>query len=147
MRRLLICSVAALAMIAASAVLSTAGTLSKTYVFKAGTVLEISADMGEGLRLDSVEFEVPRTPEGRDQRVAGLVKAKVAVSNLGEKPKKVGVALALLDAGGALVAVASGGSQLGSVKPGRQVTFTLVFDHVNRSAPEAASFMVALETR
>jgi hypothetical protein len=147
MRRLLIPCLTVLALLVSFGGDARADTLSGTYVFKSGVTLEIGDETGDGLRLDSVEFQVPQSREGRKMRVGGLVRVKVAVSNLGEKPRKVGVAVALIDAEGGLLGVASGGSALGSVRPDRQVTFTLVFDHVNRLSASAASFKVAMETK
>ena len=84
---------------------------SKAYAFKPNTTLEVGTEMPGGLRLDTVEFVVPA-----DERVEGSVfsgpKVKVGISNLGDKSVKIGVAIAVTDADGKLVGVASGGTKL-----------------------------------
>lgn len=124
-----------------------ADRFAKSYQFKPGVTLEIAESLGDGVRVDSIRFRVPEPPEGTDQRLGGVPKATVAVSNVGASARRVGIAVALLDAGGGLVGVASAGSKLLPIKPNRQVEFTLAFDHVNDRAGEAASFKIALETR
>jgi hypothetical protein len=119
----------------------------KTYQFKTGVTLEIAAALDNGLRVDSVRFRVPEAREGANPRLGGLSKATVAVSNVGDKARRVGIAVALLDGQGGLLGVASAGSKLLPIRPDRQVEFTLVFDHVNERAAEAVSFKIALETR
>ena len=119
----------------------------KTYQFKTGVTLEIAEALDSGLRVDSVRFRVPEARDGADPRLAGLSKATVAVSNVGDKARRVGIAVALLDAQGGLLGVASAGTKLLPIRPNRQVEFTLVFDHVNERAGEAVSFKLALESR
>jgi hypothetical protein len=121
--------------------------LSKSYVFKAGVTLELGAETGDGLRVDSVKFKLPATVGERTSRVAGLATAHVAVSNTGTSSQKVGVALALFDDEGRLLGVASGGTSLVAIKPGRQKAYTLVFDNVNTLAHRATKFQLSLESK
>lgn len=121
--------------------------LSKGYEFKDSVTLEIGASTEDGLRIDSVRFHVPPTAGQRGQRTGGLANAEVAVSNVGTDPRKVGLALALFDREGRLVAVASAGTSLLPLKTGRQRTYTLVFDHVNGEVHKATRFQISLESK
>jgi hypothetical protein len=124
-----------------------ADLLSKQYLFKADVVLEVGAATADGLRLDAVRFTLPATQAERFVRASGLIRADVAVTNTTADSRKVGLAIALFDAEGHLVGVASGGNKLGAVKAGEQKNFTLVFDGVNAEAPRATTFRISLESK
>ena len=121
--------------------------LSKRYQFKAGVVLEMSVPTSGGLRLDTVTFEMPETVEGRLTVASGLLRAQVVVSNLGADARKVGLAIALYDDEDRLLAVASGGSKLASIKPDRARTYSLVFEGVFAEALRATTFQISLEEK
>ena len=118
--------------------------MSRTYKFKPDVVLDIGASQG-GLRLDSVRFVLPS--DKTLFRFGSGVRAEVNVSNLSSEPMKVGVAIALFDAEGRLLGVASGGSALLAIKSERQSTYTLSFKDVNDSAARATSFQISLEPK
>lgn len=121
--------------------------LSKRYVFKKGVTLSMGADVDGGLRLDTVRFELP-SPVGEDiRRVGGLVKAEVAVSNTSEEPWRFGIAIALFDDEDRLLGVASGGTGLRSLAPGRQRVYTLVFEKVSMEAARSTTFYVSVEPK
>ena len=71
----------------------------------------------------------------------------VTISNLGDEAKKVGIAIALYDADGRLVGVASGGSKLVAIKPDRKSTYELNFADVGNMAHRAATFQISLEAK
>lgn len=121
--------------------------LSKRYQFKAGVVLEMSAPNSSGLRLDTVTFEMPETVEGRLTVASGLLRAQVVVSNVAAESRKVGLAIALYDDEDRLLAVASGGSKLASIKPDRSRSFSLVFEGVFAEALRATTFQISLEEK
>lgn len=121
--------------------------LHKRYEFKDGVILQMSATTPSGLRLDSVRFKMPATKGDRLTRTGGLLTARVAVSNTARKPLKVGVAIALFDDKGRLLAVASGGTRLSGIKPDRQKTFTLLFEGVNAEAHKATTFDISVEAK
>ncbi|MCP3978662.1 MAG: hypothetical protein GY716_04915 [bacterium] len=121
--------------------------LSKSYVFKPGVNLELGVATGDGLRIDSVRFDLPPTSGARYQRPGGLVRAQVAVSNTASKTLKVGLAVALFDAEEQLVGVANGGTTVVGIKPGRQKTYKLVFDGVNGHAHRAEEFQISIESK
>ena len=121
--------------------------LSKQYEFKGNVVLEVGVENDEGLRLDSVTFSVPLAVDGKVRRTGGLVQAEVAISNTRAEALRAGVAIALFDEEGRLLGAANGGNKLGSIKPGRQKRFDLVFDGVNQEAHRAATFQITIETK
>jgi hypothetical protein len=135
-----------LAVILAS-VAAAAGLVSKRYEFKDGVLLEIGASTPGGLRLDSVQFRLPGRNGDRLARAGGLVRARVAVSNTTEKPLKAGLAVALFDDEGRLLSVASGGTNVRAIRPGRQKRFTLMFEGANAEAHRASTFLISLEAK
>jgi len=120
---------------------------SKTYQFKASTILEIGADVEPGVRVDSVRFLVPASGDGTVTRAGETVQVEVAVSNTGKESRRIAIALALFDEQGRLLGVASGGDKLFPLKSGRQATYLLTFSHVNAEAPSATRFQISVETR
>jgi hypothetical protein len=126
---------------------ASAQIVSRSYVFKSGVILEMALPTDAGLRLDSVYFEMPPKTSGRLTAADRPVTAVVAVSNTSEEARKAGLALALYDDDGRLLAVASGGSKLGWVKPGRQQSFSLVFGGAYSEAHLATTFQVTLESK
>jgi hypothetical protein len=145
MRRLFGISMLALTL-AALAPGATAALISRVFEFKPGVTLEVGASTDDGMRLDSVRFQLPSAGDG-SFRSGGLATATVAVSNTTEASSKVGIAIALFDEGGKLVGVASGGTKLTSIKGDRQKSFTLVFDHVNDAAFKTKTFQITLESK
>ncbi len=134
--------------IVAAAFPSGAGELfARTYKFKPGVRLEIGAEVTAGLRLDHVRFyrsaSLGRRMLGGDDRWH----VEVRLTNTGQSPERFGIAFAVLDEEGQLLGVASGGSKLLPVKPGRHSYYTLTFEDVHRELDRAASFMVAVEPR
>jgi len=121
--------------------------ISKRYQFKAGVVLEMSVPTKSGLRLDTVAFAMPETTDGRLTVASGLLRAQVVVSNLAAEPQKVGLAIALYDDADRLLAVASGGSKLASIRPDRSRTYSLVFEGVFAEALRATTFQISLEEK
>jgi hypothetical protein len=121
-----------------------AGLVSKSYEFKPGTTLEIGASTDDGLRVDLVRFVMPSSTAVRTASEAGV---EVAISNTSEKSQRVGVAVALFDAQGRMVGVASGGTKFMPIKPGRQKSYKLVFDSVYVESPRATTFQISVESK
>lgn len=124
-----------------------ADLLSKSYVFKDGVKLELGAATGDGLRVDSVEFKLAALVGDRTSRVSGLTAVQVKISNIAEKSRKAGVAVALFDDEGRLLGVASGGTSLVPLKSGRQKSYSLVFDDVNSEVHRATKFQISIESK
>jgi hypothetical protein len=117
---------------------------SKAYTFKPDTILQVGAEMPAGLRLDSVEFVLPKNDATQDGTFTGP-KVKVAISNLGTSAAKIGVAIAVTDADGRLVGVASGGTKLFPLRAGRQIVYTLSIDGVRSELAQGTVFRLSVE--
>ena len=116
---------------------------SKAYAFKPNTTLQVGAEMPGGLRLDSVEFVLPK--EGVQGGTFDGPKVKVSISNLGTAAAKIGVAIAVTDADGRLVGVASGGTKLFPLRAGRQIVYTLSVDSVRAELSKGTVFRISVE--
>jgi hypothetical protein len=77
---------------------------------------------------------------------ASTAKAVARVDNNGFLAYEVGVAVAIFDADGNIVAAGSGGVKLGSLGKGERDTFTIRFPYVYRNLEKAKTFLVTLET-
>ncbi len=117
---------------------------SKAYAFKPNTTLEIGTELPGGLRLDTVEFVVPE-PSNEPQSVFGGPKVKVGISNLGTGAVKIGVALAVTDADGKLVGVASGGTKLFPMRADRAIVYTLSFTGAYSQLASGTVFRISVE--
>lgn len=78
---------------------------------------------------------------------ASSAHATARVDNNGFLAYEVGVAIAVFDADGNIVAAGSGGSKLGYLSKGERDTFTIRFPYVYRNLENAKWFTVTLETR
>jgi hypothetical protein len=119
---------------------------SKAYTFKPGTILEMGTEMPGGLRLDSVEFVIPAADDKQGGAFAGP-KVKVSISNLGTGAVTVGVAIAVTDADGRLVGVASGGTKLFPLRADRQIVYSMGVDGVKSELAAGTVFRISVEPR
>ena len=117
---------------------------SKAYAFKADTILEIGTEMPGGLRLDSVEFVLPKSDANQGGTFGGP-KVKIGISNLGTSSVKIGVAVAVTDADGRLVGVASGGTKLFPVRADRAIVYSLSINGVRSALAEGTVFRISVE--
>ena len=124
-----------------------AGISSERFDFKADVTLQIGAVATDGIRVDSVRFNLPLPKGGRVSRTAGPAKVTVAISNAGPIARRLGVAVALFDAQGRLVGVASGGSRLTHLKAGRQKRYKLIFEDVHAEIAGATTFQISVESK
>lgn len=136
-------TIVGLVLAAAVSMPALAETSYKTFKFKPNTVLEVGTDVVGGLRLDSIEFQVPADGDTSPGSFT-QPKVKIAVSNLGKESVKVGLILALLDEEGRLVGVASGGTRLFPLRPERQMTYSLSFNDVHADAAKATLFKISI---
>jgi hypothetical protein len=144
------CSILVLCLVLVQPLVSapaTAELFSKSYVFKPGVTLEIGADAGNGLRLESVEFILPSSLGGGLFRSGGLAKVEIVIANKGNRARKVGIAIAVFDDDGRLLGVASGGSKLLAIKPDRQSYYRMTFENVNGEIFKATNFKITLEPK
>jgi hypothetical protein len=74
-------------------------------------------------------------------------KAVVRVDNNSTVDQEVGVAVAVFDAEGNLIAAGNGGNKVGELNKGDRQEFTVSFAYVYRNLKNARSFLVTLETK
>ena len=74
-------------------------------------------------------------------------KAVVRVDNNSARDQEVGVALAIFDESGTMLAAGSGGIKVGDLDKGERDTFTVRFPYVYRNLKEAKYFYLTVETR
>lgn len=74
-------------------------------------------------------------------------KAVVRVDNNSQIDQEVGVAVAVFDADGNLIAAGNGGNKVGELNKGDRQDFTVSFAYVYRNLKNARSFLVTLETK
>lgn len=117
---------------------------SKAYAFKPDTALQVGAEMPGGLRLDSVEFVFPK--KGKDGGTFTVPKVNVSISNVGTTAVTVGVAIAVTDDDGRLVAVASGGTKVFPLRADRQIVYTLSIEGVRAELSKGTVFRISLES-
>ena len=124
-----------------------ADTFSKKYRYVQDKTLEMGETLGDGMRLDSIQFAMPSPSDGKILRIGGVPEAVVAISNMSQESVKVGIAVAVFDEEGRLLGVASGGSAMRGIRALRQVGYSLKFDYVNGEMAKAATFQVSVETK
>ena len=74
-------------------------------------------------------------------------KAVVRVDNNSARDQEVGVALALFDESGTMLAAGSGGIKVGDLDRGERDTFTVRFPYVYRNIKETKYFFLTVETK
>jgi hypothetical protein len=74
-------------------------------------------------------------------------KAVVRVDNNSARDQEVGVALAVFDADGTMLAAGSGGIKVGDLDKGERDTFTVRFPYVYRNLKNASYFYLTVETK
>lgn len=131
----------ALALVLGTAGAGAAEFVAKSYEFKPNVRLEVGFDLDPSLRLESIEFEVPEDPSG----FGTTPKAKVVVSNLGETSRRIGIAIAVEDGEGRLVAAGSGGTRMFPLRGGRQMSYGVSFDDVQGKIAEGTAFRISFQ--
>jgi hypothetical protein len=74
-------------------------------------------------------------------------KAVVRVDNNSARDQEVGLALALFDENGTMLAAGSGGIKMGGLDHGERDTFTVRFPYVYRNIKETKYFFLTVETK
>lgn len=104
----------------------------------------------DGLKVSSIFFNRRVIQPGFFNLFKGAefgTRAQLQVTNTGKYPKVPGFAVAVLDKDGRLLGVASGGTKVGTVKPGETETFDLNFTQVKERLSSGATFLLAIELR
>jgi hypothetical protein len=104
----------------------------------------------DGLKVSSIFFNKRVVQPGFFNLLKGAefgTRAQVEVTNTSKYPKVPGFAVAVLDKDGRLIGVATGGTKVGTIKPGETETFDLNFTQVKERLAFGDRFLLAIELR
>lgn len=101
----------------------------------------------DGLKVTEVYFNVRRSRYSWLKDAEFGTRAHVTVTNTSKRSRVPGFAVAVLDADGKLLGVASGGTKVGTVAPGETEDFDLNFTQVKERLPKGATFLFSVELR
>ena len=101
----------------------------------------------DGLKVTEVSVTVRRPRYSWLTDAEFGVRAHVTVTNTSKRARLPGFAVAVLDADGKLLGVASGGTKVGTVAPGETEDFDLNFTQVKERIPKGATFLMSVELR
>ncbi|MDP1832215.1 MAG: hypothetical protein Q8K67_09165 [Geothrix sp.] len=122
---------------------------SESHAFAWDRTLPLSISL-DGLKVSSIFFNKRIVQAGFFNLFKGAefgTRAQVEVTNTGKYPKVPGFAVAVLDKDGRLLGVASGGTKVGTIKPGETETFDLNFTQVKERLSSGDRFLLAIELR
>ena len=122
---------------------------SESFPFAWDRVIPLSVNV-DGLKVSSIFFNKRMVQPGFFNILQGAefgTRAQVEVTNTAKYPRIPGFAVAVLDKDGKLLGVASGGTKVGTIKPGETETFDLNFTQVKERLPKGDRFILAIELR
>ena len=119
---------------------------SGSFKFYWDTTLPLSLE-ADGLKVTQIYFNVRRSRYSWLKDAEFGARAHLTVTNTSARPRVPGFAVAVLDADGKLVGVASGGTKVGTVGPGETEEFDLNFTQVKERLPKGATFLLSIELR
>ncbi len=122
---------------------------SETLAFAWDRVIPLAVNL-DGLKVTSIFFNKRVVQPGFFSVLKGAefgTRAKIEVTNTGKYPKVPGFAVAVIDKDGRLLGVASGGTRVGTIKPGETETFDLNFTQVKERLASGDKFFLAIELR
>lgn len=117
---------------------------SESFPFQWDHLIPLTANL-DGLKVNSIFFNKRALSFLKDAEFG--TRAQVEVTNTGKHPKIPGFAVAVLDKDGRLLGVATGGTKVGTVKPGDTETFDLNFTQVKERLSSGDRFLLAIELR
>ncbi len=122
---------------------------SESLAFAWDRVIPLSVNL-EGLKVTSIFFNKRVVERGFFDLFNGAefgTRAQVEVTNTSKYAKVPGFAVAVVDKDGRLLGVASGGTKVGTIKPGETETFDLNFTQVKERLSSGDKFFLAIELR
>jgi len=131
-----------LLLIAVLAPPSRAATVSKKFMLEKNRPVALELSAGQ-VRVEQVLFEFPASV----LRIETAGKARVTVINGAAGKARIGLALALFDPEGNLVAAGAGGNKGGQMAPGEKGEFSVFFYYVTEKILTATSFQITLEAK
>ncbi|HET6330637.1 MAG TPA: FxLYD domain-containing protein [Holophagaceae bacterium] len=119
---------------------------SGSFKFYWDTTIPLNLEV-DGLKVGEVYFNVRRSRYSWLKDAEFGVRAHVTVTNTSKRRRVPGFAVAVLDADGKLLGVASGGTKVGTVGPGETEDFDLNFTQVKERIAKGATFLLSVELR
>jgi hypothetical protein len=122
---------------------------SGTFPFEWDRILPLSLEL-DGLKVEQIFFNKRIVQPGFFNILKGAefgTRAQVKVTNSSRYPRIPGFAVAVLDGEGRLLGVASGGTKIGTIKPGETETFDLNFTQVKERLSKGQRFLLSIELR
>jgi hypothetical protein len=119
-----------------------AATASKKYGMEPNRPMTLELSVSQ-VSADQVIFEFPSSV----MRLETANKARVAVTNGAPGKVRVGLAIALFNEEGNLVAAGVGGNKGGTMAPGEKEEFSIFFYYVSEQIPSTKTFQITLEVR
>jgi hypothetical protein len=104
----------------------------------------------DGMKVTSIFFNKRKVEKGFFSFLKNAefgTRAQVEVTNTSKSPRIPGFAVAVLDKDGRLIGAASGGTKLGTIRPGETETFDLNFSQVKERLASGDRFLLAIELR
>lgn len=123
--------------------------VAESFPFTWDRVIPMTLDL-DGLKVEQIFFNRRVVQPGFFNLLKGAefgTRAQVQVTNTSRFPRIPGFAVAVLDKDGKLLGVASGGTKVGTIKPGETETFDLNFTQVNERLAKGDRFLLAIELR
>jgi hypothetical protein len=96
-----------------------------------------------GLSIAQIEWNLGNRLKPLDTSTAG---ATVRLDNNSKTDMVIGIAIAVFDESGNMVAAGSGGNKLGHLGKGDRDEFRIAFPYVYRNLPNAKTILITLET-
>jgi len=99
----------------------------------------------DGLKVNSIAFSKRKAAVWPIKDAEFGTRATIEVTNTADKPRVPGFAVAIFDDEDRLLGVATGGTKLGSVRPGKTESFDLNFHQVLERLPKGHHFHLSIE--
>ncbi len=122
---------------------------SESFPFAWDRMIPLTVNL-DGLKVTRIFFNKRVVEPGFFNLLKGAefgTRAQVEVTNTGKYPKIPGFAVAVLDKDGKLLGAASGGTKVGTIKPGETETFDLNFTQVKERLAKGDRFLLTIELR
>ena len=118
--------------------------LSQRLPFRWDVLLPVNAEL-DGLKIKTIFFNQRSFRSGPLKGADFGTRAQVEVTNTARTSRVPGFAVAVFDADDQLLGVATGGTKLGSVRPGETETFDMPFHQVLQRLPKGDHFFLSIE--
>jgi hypothetical protein len=99
----------------------------------------------DGLKVNAIAFSKRKADVWPLKEAEFGTRATLEVTNTADKPRTPGFAVAVFDDEDRLLGVATGGTKLGSVRPGNTESFDLNFHQVLERLPKGHHFHLSIE--